>query len=466
MSLPSQSPTPVAEKLHSFTISLSVYGPKKKEKGKTAPKATMKTKELTFAVNDTNYLDFLQHVLDKHGQGQYRVSSSKHFPFKFVPPKARSQAVSNAINVDNEVDYKDMVKRIHSVHPGPTKIYIDMKHVEKLPTINGSGDESNSSGEDSGKQKHSDLDMRLAQWRMKLLSRYKNENNEGMTYVGPAGPIPLSPVMVLDWCHALDEGQATLLVPPNLESFNWSNKVPFLHPARKVQAQVSQNIDINSITGVLLLQMLANSGLLSPSVSSARTSPVLPPATPTRVPQDPPISPPIPSPSHLSHFLRYAESNLGVCNATLYEWELELQLIGPDILMDIDDQTLARAGIATGDIIRLKKGSLLWWNGPDAKRKHSDTGASSGNERVGQASSPPTRPSKKIVYEKRFKDGGGCHFTASPMTINKDDDGSKPAPLDYDLYYHCESQDQWLPVPRGFVVDETGEESEDNVFST
>ncbi|KAI6156658.1 hypothetical protein BKA82DRAFT_115540, partial [Pisolithus tinctorius] len=166
MSSPSHSPTPVAEKLHSFTILLSVYGPKKKEKGKTVPKVTMETKELTFAVNDTNYLNFLQHVLDKHGQGQYRVSSSKHFPFKFVPPKV--QAVSNAIDVDNKVDYKDM---------------------------------------------------------------------------------------------------------------------------------------------------------------------------------DPPISPPIPSPSHLSCFLCYAEMNLSVCNATLYEWELELQLIRLDILMDIDDQTLARAGI-------------------------------------------------------------------------------------------------------------------------
>ncbi|KIO07109.1 hypothetical protein M404DRAFT_137821, partial [Pisolithus tinctorius Marx 270] len=133
MSLLSQSPTPDAEKLHSFMILLSVYGPKKKEKGKTTPKATMKTKELTFAVNDTNYLNFLQHVLDKHGLGQYRVSSSKHFPFKFVLPKAQSQAISNVIDVDNEVDYKDMVKRICSIHPGPMKIYVKMKYVEKLP---------------------------------------------------------------------------------------------------------------------------------------------------------------------------------------------------------------------------------------------------------------------------------------------------------------------------------------------
>ncbi|KIO00526.1 hypothetical protein M404DRAFT_40300, partial [Pisolithus tinctorius Marx 270] len=128
---------------------------------------TMETKVLTFDINDTNYLNFLQHVLDKHGQGQYRVSSSKHLPFKFVPPK----------------------------------------------------------------------------------------------------------------------------------------------------------------------------------VWSAHTSPVPPPATPTHVPQDPPISPPVPSPSHCSHFLCYTEMNLSVHNATLYEWELELQLIGPDILMDINDQTLARAGI-------------------------------------------------------------------------------------------------------------------------
>ena len=70
--------------------------------------------------------------------------------------------------------------------------------------------------------------------------------------------------MVLDWAHALEEGQATLLVPPNIQSFNPANKVPFLHHARQASAQsLSPAIDINYLTSILLIQTLAQSGLLS-----------------------------------------------------------------------------------------------------------------------------------------------------------------------------------------------------------
>ncbi|KIK78109.1 hypothetical protein PAXRUDRAFT_164866, partial [Paxillus rubicundulus Ve08.2h10] len=65
--------------------------------------------------------------------------------------------------------------------------------------------------------------------------------------------------------------------------------------------------------------------------------------------------------------------------------------IGPDILLDISDQTLQDIGMSMGDIIRLKKGSATWWNGPDAKQKHSET----------IVNSNPSKPvTKKITYEK------------------------------------------------------------------
>ena len=48
-----------------------------------------------------------------------------------------------------------------------------------------------------------DLDTRLACWRIKLQKLYKNEHDEGLTYVGPMGPLCLTPAMVLDWCRAL-----------------------------------------------------------------------------------------------------------------------------------------------------------------------------------------------------------------------------------------------------------------------
>ncbi|KAG8216760.1 hypothetical protein J3R82DRAFT_7002, partial [Butyriboletus roseoflavus] len=55
-------------------------------------------------------------------------------------------------------------------------------------------------------------------------------------------------------------------------------------------------------------------------------------------------------------FLKYAETNLGVSNATTYEHKLTTQHIGPDILSEISDKTLLDIGIPTGNIICLKKG--------------------------------------------------------------------------------------------------------------
>ena len=43
--------------------------------------------------------------------------------------------------------------------------------------------------------------------------------------------------------------------------------------------------------------------------------------------------------------------------------------------------------------------------------------------------------------------------------------GGDPNPTaDYDLFYMCETQDQWLPVPRGFIVIEGADEDAGNDF--
>jgi len=78
-------------------------------------------------------------------------------------------------------------------------------------------------------------------------------------------------------------------------------------------------------------------------------------------------SPPIPSPSQLVRYLKYAEASLGVHHALSYKLAFELHGIGPDILPSVDDKLLSDLGISAGDSIRLKKGSVAWWNGADAK---------------------------------------------------------------------------------------------------
>ncbi|KAI5983615.1 hypothetical protein EDC04DRAFT_2506053, partial [Pisolithus marmoratus] len=209
----------------------------------------------------------------------------------------------------------------------------------------------------------------LAQWHMKLLKAYKNGHDKGLTYVGPLRPIPLTPTMVCDWCLALEDGQATIAIPPNIESFNAANKAPTLHPARKAAAQPTAlpAADISSLTSVILLQTLAQ---LDSSLFNASTPPVacMPsmsfpttPQTPTQQRGDGALSPPVPSLTQLACYLQYAETNLSMHYASSYKSALELHGIGPDILPDINDKLLADLGISAGDIIHLKKGSTAWW---------------------------------------------------------------------------------------------------------
>ncbi|KDQ50470.1 hypothetical protein JAAARDRAFT_97543, partial [Jaapia argillacea MUCL 33604] len=80
-------------------------------------------------------------------------------------------------------------------------------------------------------------------------------------------------------------------------------------------------------------------------------------------------SPPAPSPSHLGHFLTYAQDHLGVCNALSCEDKMAEHSYGPDILHKVPKADLTALKIPAGDVIRLQNGSQKWWKGPDVKRK-------------------------------------------------------------------------------------------------
>lgn len=292
-----------------------------------------------------------------------------------------------------------------------------------------------------------------------LQQRYKNEHDNGFTYVGPFRPMPLTGPMILDWAHALEAGQATLHVPPNIDSFNPANKASTIHAKRLQQPPPSSPtpaVDINSLASILLIQAITKSGLF-PSTTSPGVTTLAGQSTPT--PQTPsrqrttPTSELIPSPSHLTRYLKYAETHLGVRHALTYKSSLELNSIGPDILPDVDDKLLASLGISAGDVIRLKNGSTAWWNGPEAKRKRSDTVASDTSDGYQANEEPPAK--KKVFYKKKFHGGGGATFSGLPMRA---DDGNTPAHWDYDLFYFCDSKTQWLPVPRGFTADEDEDE--------
>lgn len=250
-----------------------------------------------------------------------------------------------------------------------------------------------------------------------------------------------------------------MTMPPNIPSFDMANKAPFLHPVCKAQSQPqpppsSNSVpNINSLTSVLLLQTLANSGLL-PHVLSTHAPSTPTSTTPVHSAVEKSSSPPLLSPSQLLQFLKYTEKDLGVSDATMYEQKLQVQHIGPDILGDIDDKILLGIGIPTGDIIHLKMGCTVWWNGPDAKRKCSNTDQSQSGQAI--ASSPPK---KKISYKKKYYGGGSCHFKGPPMEPGNDDPQK-----DYDLWYYSTEHGVLLSVPKGYVVCEDAEDPVDSFF--
>ncbi|KAI6029200.1 hypothetical protein PISMIDRAFT_121225 [Pisolithus microcarpus 441] len=122
--------------LQSFSVSLMVYSKVKKVslRGKTMSKEekSMKMKELLFALDDSNYTEFLQVILHKHSLDDYIVTKKKHFPLKYIPLKVKGQWMSDTIDVNDIANYREMVKKIAEETPPVVKVFVDMQHVDKL----------------------------------------------------------------------------------------------------------------------------------------------------------------------------------------------------------------------------------------------------------------------------------------------------------------------------------------------
>ncbi|KAJ8596017.1 hypothetical protein M405DRAFT_806273 [Rhizopogon salebrosus TDB-379] len=331
-------------------------------------------------------------MLTKHEKlSSYRVTEKKRYTFKYLPGASRSR--TEAMDVDNKDDYAEMAKKIISEKLKKVKIFVDMKHVEKLPvsTQNEGSTGSHESGQSDDEEtvhdtetSTSELEREIARYRRLIINKWGNDYDNLVKYIHPSGmEIPCTPAMIKDWARAMYDGEATTSMPPNILSFDPMKQEPVLHPMRRATPTVTTPAaapnasEISSLTSMLLLRTVRDLTYNHDHV----------PSTPTPLPHiiDNPAelarSPLIPTPSKLRRFLQYAEDDLGVNFATSYESSLRSIGAGPDILSEISDQELSRIGLTPGDIIRLKKGSITWWNGPlaksepndSAKRKRSDT---------------------------------------------------------------------------------------------
>ena len=60
------------------------------------------------------------------------------------------QWTSDAIDVDNLNDYREMVKKNSDDHPPVVKIFVDMRHIKKLPRVSQGSEDDSEPTTDSG----------------------------------------------------------------------------------------------------------------------------------------------------------------------------------------------------------------------------------------------------------------------------------------------------------------------------
>lgn len=121
--------------------------------------------------------------------------------------------------------------------------------------------------------------------------------------------------------------------------------------------------------------------------------------------------------------------------------------------MELDK--LEGLGIPAGNALRLRDASLPWVTGPLAKRARSDSSPE-------RASSSPGRASKRqhlVEYEKRWYDdagneAGSSRFTGPTMAPSHDEQHSETG---FQVYFKCIARNDWVQVPRGYVVDTEGD---------
>ena len=110
-------------------------------------KKDVKSKELSFACSDTNYTGFLCAILDKHNKIKYTVLTQHHFPFKYyhtgwkwvwhvdcIPTQFWSEAINSkgdALDVDQELEYVEMVTKVHEANFMKIIIMVDIEDVKQ-----------------------------------------------------------------------------------------------------------------------------------------------------------------------------------------------------------------------------------------------------------------------------------------------------------------------------------------------
>ncbi|KAJ7606532.1 hypothetical protein FB45DRAFT_1068431 [Roridomyces roridus] len=393
---------------------------------------TASTKEFTYVFENTsdNYIPFLKLILSTHGEQRYRIGTRFTFSIKAQLPSVKK---GEALDIDTEEEYKALVKAILTGLPAKLTVYVDQGEIQKKwkqrKDLDEDSDNEDIDGEDPSLNDSnglSELDRALARFREILEKRWQNDHDAGYMYIDPdtGTSYPLTPQMMKEWSRAMYNGESNQNAPPeHLVMFNTAHRKTALHPSR-IAAGVNQpapTSDLGHLASILTT-VLGHAGLAPKPAPAVEV-----PATPARTAHHAsPASPALPTPSKLPRFLEYASRELGVPNARQFEFAMNENGYGPDILHRLEDRDLTDLGMTKGDAMRLKAGAAAWWEGPHAKRKRASSDVRAGGGFPGS----------------RCHDEGGAERFYGPRIVNGYGEAN--------IFYRCPIQNKFVLVPLGY----------------
>lgn len=305
------------------------------------------------------------------------------------------------------------------------------------------------------------------------MKRYGNPNDNTLTFMYTDGyKLSLTPLMLNEWTRSMVcihsligiiehstnqtnqyDGNSTAQQPPNSPAFDPTKKTQSILPGGRPSASSSGQSDLAAFASILqTVQNINNNGIQN--INNGGTSSTISPSVASIPAPEPPLPMPIlpTTPTSLKRFLSHCDTDLGIHDAPGYESPLRRKAYGPDILHKVGLEALESIGIPPGNAIRLRDASRPWFEGPLAKRSRRDS-----PPRETQPTPEETQP--LVDYEKRWFDdagnqSGSNRFTAPIMEPGDDyyqhEEGMK-------IFYKCTARNDWVEVPRGYLVDVAGD---------
>ncbi|KAG6846628.1 hypothetical protein H0H93_012750, partial [Arthromyces matolae] len=332
----SPSPSPPDSFDIAVTVTLSSTVPESTKKSNNKKTNTVKNKTETknkqlkfkFSPASENYVDFMNAVLSSHSLSKFGPASlSARFPMRvYMPPTKKSDAV----DIEKFSEYKNIIEIAlsRSTLPKSMTVFISLDNIKafgkKVKSSTGNNDDgvdisSESSSDTDQETTHvgDNLEQELGRLRGLLEDKYQNPNDAGYTYICDSGDrLPLTPFMMKEWARALFDHTASINMPPNSITFDPAYRGRSILTKSAAAAPTTSSNSHDGLAHVSSIFTSLTTLLSNPSSvlhSASLSLPAPRPITPTSV-----STPPINTPSKLDRFLTYAETQLGVRQASSY----------------------------------------------------------------------------------------------------------------------------------------------------